>query len=629
MEIKTLGCCLLLIFSQLAIPSFSQLSFQTGLGVGAHSQTGSEETTNPDLESTPTPEPHTTTIPQGKDTENENESTLTPELNNNEEPDVEPTQHTQEKESHIENENEKEPTLTPELNNNEEPDVEPTQHTKEKESHIENEKEPTLTPEPNNNEEPVNHGEPGIETTPIPKEKESTPTPKANNHKESEMCSYKCASEPTPKLANQRLEGAYKALRALKKSIYSDPNGFTSNWEGPDVCSYKGVFCAKAMDDANIVVVAGVDLNRGDIAGHLPSEIGYLVDISLLHLNSNRFCGIIPNEIKNLKLLYELDVSNNRFVGSFPEVVLELPQLKYLDLRYNDFEGELPPGLFDKPLDAIFLNNNRFHSTIPENIGNSPASVIVMSNNHLYGCIPSSIGKMAGKLEEFVVSYNELSGCLPEEITMLNTTKVFDISNNKFMGDLPQGMENMKSIEVLNIGNNKFRSKVSKTVCTLTNLKNFTYSYNFFDAHDPECMINALPVMAIDGRKNCLPREPNQRPEKECRIALSKKVDCNAGCRPPTYGHSPKLDQPKKESPKTPTPHKPTTSFPRHHLLLKWRHQPPPPHRNLLSRLYDKNVLPHASLLRHLQSTLRRPKLNPHLLQLNHSHHQCTLHHLL
>ncbi|KAJ0959735.1 hypothetical protein J5N97_000581 [Dioscorea zingiberensis] len=113
----------------------------------------------------------------------------------------------------------------------------------------------------------------------------------------------------------------------------------------------------------------------------------------LFHINSNRFCGIIPHKFERLKLLFELDLSNNRFAGRFPDVVLRLPSLKFLDLRYNEFEGTVPKELFDKDLDAIFINDNRFVFDIPDNFGNSPVSVIVLANTRFHGCVPSSIGK--------------------------------------------------------------------------------------------------------------------------------------------------------------------------------------------------------------------------------------------
>ena len=91
-------------------------------------------------------------------------------------------------------------------------------------------------------------------------------------------------------LVNERLKKAYVALQAWKEAIYSDPLNTTGNWVGEDVCSYNGVFCAPAIDDPTLNVVAGVDLNNADIAGHLPEELGNLSDIALFHINSNRGC---------------------------------------------------------------------------------------------------------------------------------------------------------------------------------------------------------------------------------------------------------------------------------------------------------------------------------------------------
>jgi hypothetical protein len=143
--------------------------------------------------------------------------------------------------------------------------------------------------------------------------------------------------------------------------------------------------------------------------------------------------SILPNErsFKNLTLLYELDISNNRFVGPY------MPSLKYLDIRFNDFEGSLPKKLFDKDLDAIFVNNNRSDFEIPSNLGNSPVSVIIFANNNLKGCIPPSLGNMAATLNEIVLLNSNLSGCLPSDITLLKHLTVFrhmiDINYGSYM----------------------------------------------------------------------------------------------------------------------------------------------------------------------------------------------------
>ncbi|KAL8461242.1 hypothetical protein ACS0TY_032636 [Phlomoides rotata] len=221
----------------------------------------------------------------------------------------------------------------------------------------------------------------------------------------------------TPKNATAyKLHQAYTALQAWKRVIYSDPRNFTSNWIGPNVCAYNGVYCAAHPNEStNTMTVAGIDLNHGDIAGFLPPEFGLLSDLALLHLNSNRFCGIIPETFSALSLLFELELSNNRFVGPFPSPLLSLPSLRFLDIRYNEFEGHLPPKLFSMNLDAIFVNSNRFTSVIPQTLGSSSASVVVFANNRFGGCLPPTIANFADTLEELLLINTSISGCLPIE----------------------------------------------------------------------------------------------------------------------------------------------------------------------------------------------------------------------
>ncbi|KAM0854401.1 hypothetical protein ACQ4PT_050453 [Festuca glaucescens] len=269
------------------------------------------------------------------------------------------------------------------------------------------------------------------------------------------------------KISNPRLLAAHTALQALKHALYSDPGNFTGNWDGPDVCAYNGVFCVPAPDDPSASVVASVDMNGADVAGHLPKEIGLMTDLAVLHLSSNRFCGIIPEEIKNMTQLYEFDASNNLFAGPFPDAVLRVPKLSYLDIRFNDFDGPIPPEQFLKPFDAIFLNNNRFTAGIPDTIGKSKASVIVLANNELGGCIPRTIGEAAATLDQLILINNSLTGCLPMEAGLLSTTTVLDVSGNALTGSIPQTLSGLSKVEQLDLSHNKFTGQVPKGVCEL------------------------------------------------------------------------------------------------------------------------------------------------------------------
>lgn len=356
------------------------------------------------------------------------------------------------------------------------------------------------------------------------------------------------AMNPSLSIENFRLKNAYIALQAWKQVILSDPHNITKNWEGSNVCNYTGVFCSPSLDQPSELTVSGIDINHGDIAGKLPHELGLLFDLALIHINSNRFCGTIPESFLNLKLLFELDLSNNRFAGKFPDVVVQLPNLKYLDLRFNEFEGALPRQLFERDLDALFINNNRFAFELPDNFGNSPVSVMVLANNNFEGCIPVTIGKMV-RLHELLLLNNNFHSCLPNEIGMLKNVSVFDISYNEMVGTLPESIGGMVSLEQLNVGHNMLSGKISSNICTLPNLENFVYEYNYFSEVSPAC----LNLNAFADQQNCLRGRPLQRSALDCQRFLSNEVDCSTfQCALPPPPPSPLLP-PSSPLPPTPT----------------------------------------------------------------------------
>ncbi|KAG9130168.1 hypothetical protein Leryth_018757 [Lithospermum erythrorhizon] len=333
---------------------------------------------------------------------------------------------------------------------------------------------------------------------------------------------------------NDRLRSAFIALQAWKKAIYSDPNNVTSNWNGPDVCSYNGTICAMSPDGRNEKTVAGIDLNSEDIAGHLPVELGLLKDLSFFHINSNRFCGIVPQSISRLVELSELDLSNNRFVGPFPMVVLSLPKLIFLDLRFNEFEGPLPKELFDKKLDAVFLNNNRFEYIIPDNIGNSEASVMVLGNNKFGGCVPKGFAKMRN-LEELILINSGLSGCFPEEITTMKNLTVLDLSRNKIVGSLPTSLNKLENLQEIIIGDNLFTGIVPEEICTLPGLEKLVIKDNYFQGMHQSC----YNIKQVNITNNCFPGIPDQKSVEDCNLVLNQPIDCKVmektGCKPPKF----------------------------------------------------------------------------------------------
>jgi hypothetical protein len=201
-----------------------------------------------------------------------------------------------------------------------------------------------------------------------------------------------------------------------------------------------------------------------------------------------------------MRLLHKLDVSNNRLSGGFPQHILCLPSVRYVDLRFNDLRGPVPPALFDKPLDAIFLNDNRFDFELPDSLGNSPASVLVLANLRLRGCIPCSVGRMAGTLGELVALNSGLRSCLPQELGWLRELTLLDLSSNQLQGMLPESMAGLHNLQQLHVARNELWGHVPEGVCTLPALRNFTYSYKYFCSEPSRC----LNVREVDDRQNCI-----------------------------------------------------------------------------------------------------------------------------
>lgn len=330
--------------------------------------------------------------------------------------------------------------------------------------------------------------------------------------------------------STSKLKTAYIALQAWKLAISDDPNGILSSWVGPDVCSYKGVFCSKSRSAIGFpdddLVVSGIDLNRGNLQGNLVKELGLLSDLSLLHLNSNRFSGPILGDLKDMSSLRELDLSNNNFSGAFPSVVLEIPNLIYLDLRFNSFSGAILEELFEGKLDAVFLNDNQFEGELPQSLGNSQASVINLANNRFSGSIPSELGAMASRIKEILFLNNQLTGCIPEAISFFSGVKVFDVSYNSLTGHLPDTVSCLNQIEVLNLGHNQLSGVLSDVVCSLKKLLNLTVSHNFFSGLSQECSDLYFRKVGFDFSDNCIPNKGMQRPPPDCSAFPGGDMSC-------------------------------------------------------------------------------------------------------
>ncbi|KMZ66582.1 pangloss1 [Zostera marina] len=176
------------------------------------------------------------------------------------------------------------------------------------------------------------------------------------------------------------------SLLAFKSAISGDPNKSLSTWlESDDTpCLWFGVSCQNQR-------VAQLSLPGCRLQGYLPSELGLLTSLQVLHLSYNNLSGVIPTQIRTLASLTDLDLSQNSLSGSIPTEVGALENLTHLDLSANQLNGSLPVSVAALPnLSGVLnLSCNALSGEIPVDFGNLPVDVSLdFRRNNLSGEIP-------------------------------------------------------------------------------------------------------------------------------------------------------------------------------------------------------------------------------------------------
>ncbi|PNY08007.1 LRR receptor-like kinase resistance protein [Trifolium pratense] len=103
-----------------------------------------------------------------------------------------------------------------------------------------------------------------------------------------------------------------------------------------------GIFpmCASEPSTRSSHKFGYVQLSGNQISGEIPSEIGTMVNFSMLHLGDNKFSGEFPKEIGGLPLIV-LNMTRNKFSGEIPREIGNMNCMQDLDLSWNNFS--VPP----------------------------------------------------------------------------------------------------------------------------------------------------------------------------------------------------------------------------------------------------------------------------------------------
>ena len=278
------------------------------------------------------------------------------------------------------------------------------------------------------------------------------------------------------------------------------------NWlvidQSTDVCDWYGIQCSSGA-------VIGIDLDRNNLAGSIPEEIGNLsnlqffslvlnslngdipeeigtlADLQTLNLMANSLSGGIPIELKDLTNLTFLRLSNNQLTGTIPTQIGDLVQLKVLGLDINQLEGSIPASIGNlvnlnslflaenqlsgqipaelsdlSQLNQLYLSSNQLSGSIPAEFGNlDNLSDLFLHSNMLEGPIPTELGDMAS-LTELVISNNRLTGTIPSELSSATNLRTIYLNSNLLSGSVPTSLSNLSSLSHLYLNNNQLTGEI-------------------------------------------------------------------------------------------------------------------------------------------------------------------------
>jgi len=257
-----------------------------------------------------------------------------------------------------------------------------------------------------------------------------------------------------------------------------DDDMWLSHW---NECRWRGVRCLDYRTHKIVEAVTLINMSGYGVSGKIPSEIGELPFLEILHLNDNALTGFIPQSLVTLTNLRELSLQHNQLSGRIPSYFGNMRRLENVNLSFNEFIGEIPSGL------------SRWESVIK----------IDMSHNKLAGPFPKEL-KGLKNLEILALSDNHLTGELPDWFGDFNSLKVLSLENNKFHGTISEAIGELMQLTRLFLGGNYITGRIPHRIGFLTFLTHVDLSQNQLESPIPHSFVNLEKLQSLFLHENKL-----------------------------------------------------------------------------------------------------------------------------
>ena len=231
-------------------------------------------------------------------------------------------------------------------------------------------------------------------------------------------------------------------------------------------------------DDSSRVV--GLSLNRNNLAGSMPTELGSLASLRVLQLrNNDELTGPIPPELGNLTSLERLSLVINNLTGPIPPELGNLTSLERLSLVANNLTGPIPPELGNlASLTRLELWHNNLTGPIPPELGNlTSLERLSLVTNNLTGPIPPELSNLKS-LTSLDLGVNELTGSIPAWLGNLTSLEWLSLFANNLTGPIPPELSNLKSLTDLDLRINELTGSIPAELGSLARLEDLRIGSN-------------------------------------------------------------------------------------------------------------------------------------------------------
>ena len=197
-----------------------------------------------------------------------------------------------------------------------------------------------------------------------------------------------------------------------------------TNWmSDAPICEWHGVL---ADADGRVIIL---NLQRNQLSGELPPELGNLSHLQELYLRENHLTGPIPAGLGSLSNLTHLDLNLNSISGPLPAELGNLSNLRSLKARGNQLTGEIPVELGKlSNLARVCLRDTQLSGTIPAEMGNlSSLAHLDLRRNKLSGVFPAELASLSN-VSSLRLAGNQLTGCVPAGLKGVRQHDLDDLS---------------------------------------------------------------------------------------------------------------------------------------------------------------------------------------------------------